>query len=62
VQRFQLNYSQVITGLLVQIFKETNDDRMWRFVPPVLLGASRYLQGQTVFEDTRLLQLVVLML
>ena len=35
---------------------------MWRFVPLVLLGASRYLQSQTVFEDTRLLQLVVLML
>ena len=38
-------YSQVTTRLMVQIFKDMQDDRMSKFVPLVLATASRHLQS-----------------
>jgi hypothetical protein len=41
--RFSQGYKQVLTHLIVQIFKEANDDRFHKFVPVTLRSVSSYL-------------------
>lgn len=53
---FSKGYRQTLTHLLVQIFKDSNDDRFHRFVPQVLASASCYVRSSDVVTtDTKLM-------
>jgi hypothetical protein len=55
LQKFEQGYNQVMVFLMVQIYKEANDDRFCRFVPQALKAASAYLQCSVLYPDTKLL-------
>ena len=61
IQQFSINYSQTVVNLMVQIFKQANDDRFSKFVPAILGPTSNYLIQKTLQKDTKLLQLQVLL-